>query len=224
MKKLFVVGGMAALLAAGASIAIAQDEHRNDRQDNAQQENRQEQARPEDRRNQQPESGNRRETTPQNEGRPEQQPQSGDRRPPSQENNRQMQPQGRQNDERQNQERQNNNNEERPQGREQERQNQARPQGREQGRTGRSGNTRRIPDADFRAHFGRGHRFAPGRMQVYEGRPQFTYSGYVFELINPWPSDWVYDSDDYYVDYFDDEYWLCSFTHPEVRLELIIIG
>ncbi len=61
-------------------------------------------------------------------------------------------------------------------------------------------------------------------MQVYEGRPEFTYSGYVFELVNPWPSDWMYDSDDYYVDYFDGEYWLCSFSHPDIRLELIIIG
>ena len=88
----------------------------------------------------------------------------------------------------------------------------------------REGNRRRISDPDFRAHFGREHRFTPGRMQVYEGRPQFNYGGYVFELVEPWPVAWAYDDDDYYIDYIDDEYWLYSFDHPGVRLELIIIG
>ena len=225
MKKLFIAGGMGALLLAGASMAIAQDDHRNDRQGNAQQENRRDQARPEDRRNQQPESGNRRETTPQNEGRPEQQPQSGDRHPQTQENNRQMQPQERQNQERQNEDRQNNNRMERPQKREEDRQYRARPQGGEQGRAERrGGNERRIPDSDFRAHFGREHHFAPGRMQVYEGHPRFSYGGYLFELAQPWPSDWAYDQDDCYVDYMDGDYWLFNTDYPGVRILLTIVG
>jgi hypothetical protein len=86
----------------------------------------------------------------------------------------------------------------------------------------REANHRRIPEQDFHAHFGREHRFAPGRVQVYGGRPQFNYSGYVFEILEPWPGDWAYDDDDYYVEYVDDEYWLYSFRHPGVRLELII--
>jgi hypothetical protein len=61
-------------------------------------------------------------------------------------------------------------------------------------------------------------------MQVYEGRPQFNYGGYVFEIVEVWPAGWAYDDDDYYIDYVDDEYWLYSFDHPGVRLELIIIG
>jgi len=85
------------------------------------------------------------------------------------------------------------------------------------------GNHRRIPEADFHAHFGREHHFRPGRVQVYGGRPQFNYSGYVFELVEPWPTAWAYDDDDYYIDYVDDEYWLYSFRYPGVRLELIII-
>jgi len=60
-------------------------------------------------------------------------------------------------------------------------------------------------------------------VQVYGGRPQFNYSGYVFELVEPWPTAWAYDDDDYYIDYVDDEYWLYSFRYPGVRLELIII-
>ena len=225
MKKLFLVGGMGALLMAGASMLMAQDDHRNDRQENAQPQNRQEQARPEDRGNQQPESGNRQETTPQNEGRPEKQPQSGDRHPQNQENNRQVQQQQEKQQQRMDKEQEQMN---RQQGREQNRREHAQPQqpmqNGQQARAPRRENQRRISDNDFHAHFGREHRFAPGRMQVYEGRPQFTYTGYVFELVEPWPSEWAYDADDYYIDYFDGEYWLCSFSHPEMRLELIIIG
>lgn len=224
MKRLTVVSGICASLLLGtALVAVAQDEHKNERQDNAQPQNRQEQARPpeqarpDDRRNQEPQSGDRRETTPQNEGRPAQQPQSGDRHPERQQDERQMQQPERQQNMGQQQER------------EKDRHEQARPQGQmpngEHARNeGREGNRRRISDSDFHAHFGREHRFAPGRMQVYEGRPQFNYGGYVFELVEPWPVAWAYDDDDYYIDYIDDEYWLYSFDHPGVRLELIIIG
>jgi hypothetical protein len=229
MKRLLVIGGIYASLQLGAAgTAFAQDDHKNDRQQTAQPENRhdqarpQEPARPEDRRNQEPQSGNRHETTPQSEGRPEQQPQSGDRHPQTRENDRQKQPQDRQDQDRQNPERPNM---QKPQEREQERHDQPRPEAREQGRVERPHeNRRRIPDSDFHAHFGREHRFAPKRVQVYEGRPQFNYGGYVFEIVEVWPAGWGYDDDDYYIDYVDDEYWLYSFRHPGVRLELIIIG
>lgn len=208
MNRLSVVGGICASLLLGmAALAVGQDEHRNDRPESAQPQNRQQQSKPDDRRNQEPQSGDRREMTPQNEGRPAQQPQSGDRHPERQQDERQMQ---------------------QPE-REKDRHEQARPQGQMQGNEharaeGHQRNQRRISEPDFRAHFGREHRFAPGRMQVYEGRPQFNYAGYVFELVEPWPADWMYDDDDYYIDYIDDEYWLYSFDHPGVRLELIIVG
>jgi len=189
-----------------------QDEHKNDRQQTVQPQNRQEQVRPEDRRSQEPESGDRKNTTPQSEGRQNQEPQSGDRHPQTRENDRQMrEPQERPNMEK-------------PQEREQGRHEQARPQGQVQGRAeGHGGNQRRIPDRDFHAHFGREHHFAPGRVQVYGGRPQFTYNGFVFALVEPWPVAWAYDDDDYYIDYVDDEYWLYSLRYPGVRLELIIV-
>ena len=208
MKRLLVVGGICASLLLGAvAMAVAQDEHKqdehkqdehkNDRQETAQPQNRPEQARPEDHRN---------------DDRRNQEPQSGDRHPQKPENDRQMQqPQERPDMEK-------------PQEREQGRHEQARPQGQVQGRAeGHGGNQRRIPDADFHAHFGRGHHFAPGRVQVYGGRPQFTYSGFVFALVEPWPVAWAYDADDYYIDYVDDEYWLYSLRDPGVRLELIIV-
>lgn len=218
MNRLSVVGGICASLLLGmAALAVAQDEHKNDRPESAQPQNRQDQARPDDRRSQEPQSGDRREMTPQNEGRPAQQPQSGDRHPERQQDERQMQQPERQQNMGQQQER------------EKDRHEQARPQGQMQGNEharaeGHQRNQRRISEPVFRAHFGREHRFAPGRMQVYEGRPQFNYAGYVFELVEPWPADWMYDDDDYYIDYMDDEYWLYSFDHPGVRLELIIVG
>ena len=235
MKRLSVVGGICASLLLGvAAMAVAQDEHKNDRPEHGQPQNRQEQARPqeesrpqdqarpqeqqrpEDRRTQEPQSGNRHEVSPQNEGRPQQQPQSGDRHPERQQDQRQMQQPERQNMGAQ-------------QERENDRHEQARPQGEMQGNEharaeGHERNQRRISEPDFRAHFGREHRFHPGRMQVYEGRPQFNYGGYVFELVEPWPQDWAYDEDDYYIDYADGEYWLYSYDHPGVRLELIIVG
>lgn len=201
MNRLSIVGGICASLLLGSAItAAAQDEHKNERQEPARPENRQEPARPDERRNEPPQSGNRHNTTPQSEGRQDQQPQSGDRRPQRPENERQMQQPEQQR------------NMERP------RQEQAQPRGQH------GANQRRIPQNDFRAHFGREHRFAPGRVQVVQGRPQFAYSGYVFQIVEMWPSDWAYDADDYYIDDFGDEYWLCSFSHPDVRLELIIIG
>jgi len=230
MNRLSVVGGICASLLMGvATMAIAQDEHKNEKPENAQPENRQEQARPQERahpqgqakpderKNEPPQSGDRREMTPQNEGRPAQQPQSGDRHPERQQDERQMQqPEPRPNTGQQ-------------QEREKDRHEQAQPQrqmpSNEHARTeGHERNQRRISEPDFHAHFGRAHRFAPGRMQVYEGRPQFNYGGYMFEIVEVWPVGWAYDADDYYIDYVDDEYWLYSFDHPGVRLELIIIG
>jgi hypothetical protein len=223
MSRFLIVGGICAgFLMSMATMAVAQDEHKNERPGSGQLQNRQEQARPQeparpdDRRNQEPQGGNRHEMTPQNGGRPAQQPQSGDRRPERRQDERQMQqPEQRQNMGEQQQ-------------REKDRHDQARPQREMQGNQharaeGRERHERRIPEPDFRAHFGREHHFHPGRMQVYQGRPQFNYSGYVFELVEPWPEDWAYDQDDYYIDYMDDEYWLYSLDHPGVRLELIIV-
>jgi hypothetical protein len=204
------------------AVAQGQDEHRNDKND------KQDQARPEERQKQEPQSGDRKNTTPQSEGRQGQEPQSGDRHPESRGNDRQMQE--RQQQQQEDREQQGRKQQPRPDekpGREVNggRQDQARPEGQARGAEAgrREGNQRRIPDSDFHAHFGREHHFSPGRVQVYGGRPQFTYSGFVFALVEPWPVAWAYDDDDYYIDYVDDEYWLYSLRYPGVRLELIIV-
>ena len=219
MKRLSVVGAIFTSLVLGAAMnAVAQEENKQEehKQETAQPPARQEQAKPEERRSQPQQNNEERRQEPRQDERQMQQQQEKQQHETKQQE-KQQQKMDKQ------QEQMN-----RQQGREQDRRQQAQPQQPmqkgQQARAPHRENQRRISEGDFHAHFGREHRFAPGRIQVYEGRPQFTYTGYVFELLNPWPSDWAYDTDDYYVDYFDDEYWLCSFSHPEIRLELIIIG
>jgi hypothetical protein len=79
----------------------------------------------------------------------------------------------------------------------------------------------RIPDDRFREHFGRNHKFRVERIVLIENRPRFQYTGYWFELIDPWPADWSY-SDDCYIDYIDEEYFLINPMHPGIRLAVIV--
>jgi hypothetical protein len=80
-----------------------------------------------------------------------------------------------------------------------------------------------IPDGQFRASFGRQHRFHVDRASVY-GQPQpiVVYGGYSFELVNAWPSDWSFD-DDCYIDYDDGQYWLFNANRPGLRIEVIVM-
>jgi hypothetical protein len=78
-------------------------------------------------------------------------------------------------------------------------------------------NARRIPDQDFRAHFGREHAFRVARRDDR----RFNYGGYWFVYSQPWPEGWSYD-DDVYVDDVDGEYYLIDPVHPGVRLLVIV--
>jgi outer membrane biosynthesis protein TonB len=78
-------------------------------------------------------------------------------------------------------------------------------------------NARRIPDQDFRTHFGREHAFRVARRDDR----RFNYGGYWFVYSQPWPGDWSYD-DDVYVDDIDGEYYLIDPVHPGIRLLLIV--
>jgi hypothetical protein len=55
------------------------------------------------------------------------------------------------------------------------------------------------------------------------GQRRFQYGGYWFGLIDPWPeywsSDW-YDSDDVYVDYYGDGYYLFNRRYPGDRIAI----
>jgi hypothetical protein len=79
----------------------------------------------------------------------------------------------------------------------------------------------RIPDDKFRAQFGREHRFN-ARSIIVQGRPQFQYGGYNFQLVDSWPSDWAY-TDDCYIDYSDGQYYLIDLLHPGIRLAVFVV-
>jgi hypothetical protein len=80
----------------------------------------------------------------------------------------------------------------------------------------------RITEEEFRAHFGRPHTFVINRPVFVDNRPRFQYSGYWFEIVDPWPADWAY-SDACYIDYVDDSYYLLDPYHPGMRLAIIVV-
>jgi hypothetical protein len=81
---------------------------------------------------------------------------------------------------------------------------------------------RRIADEHFRAHFGHDHHFAVRHVEVVEGRPRFAYSGYNFEIAQPWPGGWAY-TDDCYIDFVDGGYYLFNVRHPGVRVAVTVL-
>ena len=85
-----------------------------------------------------------------------------------------------------------------------------------------AGKSAHIPDEKFRAGFGRQHTFVVSRPTIVEGQPRFQYSGYWFEIVDPWPSAWLY-TDDVYVDYIDGEYFLFDLLHPGVRVAVFVV-
>jgi len=80
-----------------------------------------------------------------------------------------------------------------------------------------------IPEDRFRAHFGRGHWFrvhsAP--VIVVGGYPRFQSGGFWFSVVDPWPEYWSrtwYETDDVYVDYVNDGYYMYNRRHPGVAI------
>jgi hypothetical protein len=83
---------------------------------------------------------------------------------------------------------------------------------------------KRIPDDQFRSHFGRQHTFHVQRTQIVNvSQPVVVFGGYSFQLIDTWPVDWGFD-DDCYIDYIDGEYFLFDAFHPGIRIAVFVIG
>ncbi len=85
----------------------------------------------------------------------------------------------------------------------------------------------RIPEDRFRGSFGPDHGFRIyGRpFLVVGGFPRFQYRGYWFSLVDPWPQTWAnnwYDTDDVYVSYVDNGYYLFNRSHPDVGIAISI--
>jgi hypothetical protein len=85
----------------------------------------------------------------------------------------------------------------------------------------------RIPDDRFRGYFGEGHGFRIYGLPflVVGGFPRFQYNGYWFSMIDPYPESWAsdwYDTDDVYVAYVDNGYYLYDRRYPGVGIAINI--
>jgi hypothetical protein len=83
----------------------------------------------------------------------------------------------------------------------------------------------RIPDDRFRGSYGQDHGFRIYSLPVmYVGaQRRFQYGGYWFALVDPWPEYWSsnwYDSDDVYLDYYGDGYYLYNRRYPGDRIAI----
>jgi hypothetical protein len=83
----------------------------------------------------------------------------------------------------------------------------------------------RIPDDRFHANFGRGHwfRVRSNPILVVNGYPRFQYGGFWFSVVDPWPEYWSrtwYETDDVYVDYVNDGYYMYNRRHPGVGIAI----
>src|ERR1017187_3566598 len=82
-----------------------------------------------------------------------------------------------------------------------------------------------IPQDRFGLYFGSQHSFRIRTLPtIYMGYPRFSYGGFSFLLLDPWPGNWAdnwYDADDLYIDY-DDGYYLYNRRYPDVRLAIMV--
>jgi hypothetical protein len=85
----------------------------------------------------------------------------------------------------------------------------------------------RIPEDRFRGYFGPEHGFRISGLPflVVGGYPRFQYGGYWCSMVDPWPGSWAanwYDTDDVYVVYVDNGYYLFNRSYPNVGLAISI--
>jgi hypothetical protein len=85
----------------------------------------------------------------------------------------------------------------------------------------------RIPDDRFRGYFGPDHGFRIYGLPflVVGGYPRFQYGGYWISTVDPWPEYWAedwYDTDDVYVTYVDNGYYLFNRRYPNVGIAISI--
>ncbi|MDR3719311.1 MAG: hypothetical protein P4K98_10940 [Bryobacteraceae bacterium] len=83
-----------------------------------------------------------------------------------------------------------------------------------------------ISASIFGLSFGNQHWFRMhSRPYMYMGYPRFSYGGYSFLLLDPWPYEWGdnwYASDDLYIDY-DNGYYLYNRRYPGMGLAISVV-
>jgi len=97
----------------------------------------------------------------------------------------------------------------------------------EKGQARPAGKSAHIPDPKFKASFGRQHAFKVNQVirqtTIVPGQTQFVYSGFTFVILDPWPAEWLF-TDDCFIDYVDEEYFLFDPFHPGIRVALFVVG
>ncbi len=81
-----------------------------------------------------------------------------------------------------------------------------------------AGNGGRIPQARYKANFGREHTFRVSQAE-YSGGRRFQYGGYWFGFVDAWPSNWLYTQDVFVVE-INGAYYLCNPSFPGVNVAL----
>jgi hypothetical protein len=85
----------------------------------------------------------------------------------------------------------------------------------------------RIPDVRFQQYFGHDHFFRIGGLPLFfvGGQPRFQYDGYWVTILDPWPESWGpdwYETDEVYLDYSGDGYYLYDLAHPGFPIAVTI--
>jgi flagellar motor protein MotB len=85
----------------------------------------------------------------------------------------------------------------------------------------------RIPDDRYQGYFGSQHGFRIYGLPllVVGGYPRFQYEGYWISLIDPWPGSWAnnwYDTDDVYVSYANNGYYMYNRRYPGIGIAVSI--
>src|SRR5271166_1746682 len=83
----------------------------------------------------------------------------------------------------------------------------------------------RIPDDRYNGYFGPNYAFVIYNQpyMVVGGFPRFQYGGFWFSLVDPWPSSWAnnwYQTDDVYVVYANNGYYMYNRRYPTVGLAI----
>ena len=85
----------------------------------------------------------------------------------------------------------------------------------------------RVPNDRYSGYFGQQHAFRIYGLpfMVFDGYPRFQYDGYWITLLDPWPGNWSndwYDTDDVYIAYENDGYYMFDNRYPGIGIAISI--